>query len=240
MKLLKYLLSACFLLISCLLSAQDPASAGRGQVSGSAVPGTGRAVQQAGGTWREGYAVSEGDTIPNIMLKPVFATGRIIFKNRRERIRYTKLRRDVLKVLPYAKFAGAKYREMEGELRNAADKKEEKAIIDGIEQDIKDNFEKDLRKLTITQGKILIKLIDRETGRTSYVLLQELKSRFTAFFWQSIARVFGHNLKDHYDPEEELEIEKVIRSVEMDRYYDYYYGQHYFQVQHRKDKRTND
>ncbi len=144
----------------------------------------------------------------------------------------------MLKVLPYAKFAGKKYREMEYELMNAPTEKERKKIIDKIEQDIKDNFEKDLRNLTITQGKILIKLIDRETGRTSYVLLQELKSRFTAFFWQSVARVFGHNLKERYDPEEEEEIEKVIRSVEMDRYYQFYNGQHYLQVQHRKNQRT--
>lgn len=178
------------------------------------------------------------DTVPHLMLDPVFVTGKLVFKNRRERVRYTKLRRDVLKVLPYAKFAGAKYKDMEDELLNAADKKEEKEIIDKIEQEIKDNFAKDLRKLTITQGKILIKLIDRETGRTSYVLLQELKSKFTAFFWQSAARVFGHNLKEQYDPEEEKEIENVIRSVEMDRYYELYNGEHYLQVQHRKDQRT--
>lgn len=178
------------------------------------------------------------DTVPHLLLDPVFVTGKMVFKNRREQIRYTKLRRDVLKVLPYAKFAGKKYREMEYELMNAPSEKEQKKIIDKIEQEIKDNFEKDLRNLTITQGKILIKLIDRETGRTSYVLLQELKSRFTAFFWQSVARVFGHNLKERYDPEEEEEIEKVIRSVEMDRYYQFYNGQHYLQVQHRKNQRT--
>ncbi|HEY9562060.1 MAG TPA: DUF4294 domain-containing protein [Anseongella sp.] len=181
---------------------------------------------------------ASADTIPHLLLDPVFVTGKLVFKNRRERVRYTKLRRDVLKVLPYAKFAGKKYREMEYELISAKNEKEQKKIIDAIEQDIKDNFEKDLRKLTITQGKILIKLIDRETGRTGYVLLQELKSRFTAFFWQSVARVFGHNLKDQYDPEEEEEIEKVIRSVEMDRYYQLYNGQNYLQVQYRKDQRT--
>lgn len=183
-------------------------------------------------------AATVPDTVPHLLLDPVFVTGKMVFKNRRERVRYTKLRRDVLKVLPYAKFAGQKYKEMEYELMNAPNEKEQKRIIDKIEQDIKDNFEKDLRNLTITQGKILIKLIDRETGRTSYVLLQELKSRFTAFFWQSVARVFGHNLKEQYDPEEEEEIEKVIRSVEMDRYYQFYNGQHYLQVQHRKGQRT--
>ena len=197
-------------------------------------------LAQAAGTREAVLGQQVQDTIPHLMLSPVFVTGKLVFKNRREQVRYTKLRRDVLKVLPYAKFAGARYQEMEYELLHAKNEKEQKKIIDKIEQDIKDNFEKDLRNLTITQGKILIKLIDRETGRTSYVLLQELKNRFSAFFWQSVARVFGHDLKERYDPEEEEEIEKVIRSVEMDRYYQLYNGQNYLQVQHRKDQRTKD
>src|SRR3546814_12810159 len=123
---------------------------------------------------------------------------------------------------------------MEYELISAKNEKEQKKIIDAIEQDIKDNFEKDLRKLTITQGKILIKLIDRETGRTGYALLQELKSRFTAFFWQSVPRVFGHTLKDQYDHEEEEEIDTEIRSVEMDRYTQLYNGQKYIKFQYKK------
>lgn len=177
--------------------------------------------------------VVNGDTVLHYWLEPVLVTAKPVFKNRRERIRYTKLRRDVLKVLPYAKYAGAKYRQMEAELQYVDSEKERKEIIDAVEEDIKDNFRKDLSKLTIRQGTILIKLIDRETGRTSYVLLQELKSKLTAFMWQSIARIFGHNLKDHYNPEEEAEVEKVIRSVEGDYYYEMYYGRNYFQVQHR-------
>ncbi|HYH57075.1 MAG TPA: DUF4294 domain-containing protein [Anseongella sp.] len=221
--LLRHIALVFFLFTVHRAAAQDPTQGGR-----------------AADSVRTRAVINEGDTIPNFLLPPVFVTGKLTFRNRRERIRYTKLRRDVLKVLPYAKFAGAKYREMEHELLSAQTKKEEKAIIDQIEKEIKENFEKDLRKLTITQGKILIKLIDRETGRTSYLLLQELKSRFTAFFWQSVARVFGHNLKEQYDPEEEAEIEKVIRSVEMDQYYQFYNGQYYLQVQHKQDQRTKD
>jgi hypothetical protein len=95
------------------------------------------------------------------------------------------------------------------------DKRVQQALVDKTEKDIKDNFESELKQLTITQGRILIKLIDRQTGNTSYVLVQDLKGRFSAFFWQSLARLFGSNLKSHYDPYgEDAEIEKIIKSIE--------------------------
>ena len=69
--------------------------------------------------------------------------------------------------------------------------------------------------MTINQGRILIKLIDRQTGNTSYVVLEELKGNLSAFFWQSLARLFGNNLKAHYDPNgEDAEIEKIIKTIE--------------------------
>ena len=78
-----------------------------------------------------------------------------------------------------------------------------------------DRFEKEVRKLTVSQGIILVKLIDRETGRTSYQVIKELKGNVTAFFWQGIARIFGNNLKTEYDPEgEDRVIEDIVLGIE--------------------------
>lgn len=76
-------------------------------------------------------------------------------------------------------------------------------------------FEKQVRKLTVTQGIILVKLIDRETGRTSYQVIKDLKGGFTAFFWQGIARIFGNNLKTEYDPENQDKVmEDIVLGIE--------------------------
>ena len=76
-------------------------------------------------------------------------------------------------------------------------------------------FEKDVRHLTVTQGIILVKLIDRETGRTSYQVIKELKGGFTAFFWQGIARIFGNNLKTEYDPADQDKVmEDIVLGIE--------------------------
>ncbi len=159
--------------------------------------------------------VIEGDTIPFAYLPSVNIYANRIFKSRREQIRYTKLRRDVLKVWPYAKLAGVKFKQLEKELTMTTDKRVQKALVDKTEKEIKEKFEDELKSLTITQGKILIKLIDRQTGNTSYVVLQDLKGNLSAFFWQSLARLFGSNLKSHYDPTgEDIEIEKIVVSLE--------------------------
>ena len=83
------------------------------------------------------------------------------------------------------------------------------------EKEIMDKFEKSVKRLTITQGIILVKLIDRETGRTSYNVIKDLKGGFTAFFWQGIARLFGNNLKLQYDPlGEDKVMEDIVQGIE--------------------------
>ncbi|POY35271.1 DUF4294 domain-containing protein [Solitalea longa] len=170
--------------------------------------------------------VYQGDTIPHIWLKEVMVSDYRIWKSDRQRDKYNKLKRDVLKVLPYAKYAGYRYRQLEYQLLAAKNDAERKQMVKQCEDEIKRNFERDIRNMTIKQGAILIKLIDRETGRTSYVLLKDLKNGLTAFFWQSIASVFGNSLKEHYDPVEDYEIENIIQSVGdpdyMQAYNEYY------------------
>lgn len=159
--------------------------------------------------------VVDGDTIPFAYLPMVNIYSQRIFKSKRAQVRYTKLRRDVIKVWPYAKLAGEKFQQLEKELSMTNDKRVQKALVDKTEKEIMQKFEAELKKLTVTQGRILIKLIDRQTGNTSYRVLQDLKGNLNAFFWQSLARLFGSNLKSHYDPNgEDAEIEKIIISIQ--------------------------
>ena len=84
-----------------------------------------------------------------------------------------------------------------------------------MEADLKAEFEGELKKLTIKQGIILVKLIDRETGATSYDLIKSLRGSFSAFIWQSMARLFGSNLKLEYDPYgEDYMIEEIVQQLE--------------------------
>lgn len=159
--------------------------------------------------------IVDGDTIPYIYLPTINIFAARVFKSKRDQIKYTKLRRDVTKVWPYAKLAGEMFTKLDKELKMTDDKRVQKALVDKTEKEIKEKFEDELKKLTMTQGRILIKLIDRQTGNTSYQVVQDLKGKFSAFVWQSLARLFGSNLKDHYDPYgEDAEIEKIVKSIE--------------------------
>ena len=159
--------------------------------------------------------IIDGDTVPVIPLKQVTIVSMKIVKNKRQARRYTKLVRNVKKVYPYAKLAGIKLREYEKLLLAAETDKERKQLMKQAEEELKEEYEDDLRKLTFSQGRILIKLVDRETGNSSYELVQELRGKFVAFFWQTFARIFGYDLKARYDPEgEDKDIENIVRLIE--------------------------
>jgi hypothetical protein len=105
--------------------------------------------------------------------------------------------------------------EMEREFLKLETEKERKKYIKTVEKQLMDEFGNELKKLTSTQGRILLKLIDRETGNTSYVLLKELRGTVSAVFWQAIARLFGSDLKSRYDPSgDDYLIERVVRMIE--------------------------
>lgn len=159
--------------------------------------------------------VVDGDTVPIVPLKQVTIVSLRIIDSKRDARRYSKLVRNVKKVYPYAKLAGIKLREYEELLLAAANDKERRQLMKQAEEELKEEYEDDLRKMTFSQGRILIKLVDRETGNSSYELVQELRGNFMAFFWQTFARIFGYDLKVRYDPEgEDKEIENIVRLIE--------------------------
>lgn len=160
--------------------------------------------------------VENGDTIILDYLMPVHITEYWSpRKKRKYRRKYLKLIRDVKKAYPYAKLAGQKLREYDEELRALKTNREKRKFLDKVEDELRDEYEGDLKGLTITQGIILIKLVDRETGDTSYELVKQFRGSFSAFFWQSVARIFGHNLKLKYDPMgADWQIEEVVKLIE--------------------------
>ncbi|MBK6837807.1 MAG: DUF4294 domain-containing protein [Bacteroidetes bacterium] len=84
-----------------------------------------------------------------------------------------------------------------------------------MEEQVRKDFEEQIKKLSINQGNVLIKLIDRETGKTSYELIKKLKGSLNAFFAQGLAKLFGHDLKDEFDPEgEDKTIEMIVKQIE--------------------------
>jgi hypothetical protein len=159
--------------------------------------------------------IVDGDTLPYINLAPVEVFDFRILKSKQEIRRNNKLIYNVKKVYPWAKLAGQKLVEYETVLSNVKSDREKRRIMKEIEQEIQDQYGGELRKLTFSQGKILIKLIDRETGNSSYDLVEDFRGIFVAFFYQSFARVFGYNLKVTYDPEgEDRNIEVIVRMIE--------------------------
>jgi len=159
--------------------------------------------------------VNNGDTIGNIKMKEVVVFPDLKFDSKRERRKYRKLVRDLKKVYPYAIKARNQLIEMEWEFRKLETEKEKRKYIKKVEKQLKEDFKDDLKKLTITQGRLLLKLIDRETGRTSFTLLKEIKGGFSAVFWQTLARVFGHNLKADYEPHgDDRLIERIVVLIE--------------------------
>jgi len=159
--------------------------------------------------------IIDGDTIPIIPLPEINVYSFKIIKSKRKARQLSRIIKNVKKVYPYAKLAGIRLQEYNEIFLTMSSEKEKRKLMRQVEKELKDEFGDDLRSLTFSQGKILIKLIDRETGNSSFELVQELRGKFIAFFWQTFARIFGYNLKIKYDPEgEDRNIEIIVLMIE--------------------------
>lgn len=158
--------------------------------------------------------LKDGDTIPFVPLKEVKIYSWRLLSSKEER-QLTRLMKNVKIVYPYARLAGIKLVEYEDTLAQAPDDKSRRRIMKEVEEQLNAEYGPELRELTVTQGKILLKLIDRETGVTSYELVSDLRGEFRAVFYQTFARIFGMNMKIGYDPEgEDRDIEYIVRLIE--------------------------
>lgn len=158
--------------------------------------------------------VVDRDTIASIQLNDIYILAFKEGTSKKEIRRKTRLFRNVLKVYPYARSAANILEEYDKMLAGLPEK-EQKALMKEAERKIKKQYTKEIERLTFSQGIILLKLVDRETGKTTYRIVDELRGAFTAFFYQTIARLFKYNLKENYDPNgADKEIEHIVRLIE--------------------------
>ena len=162
------------------------------------------------------YMIIEGDSIPvtEIEFDEVLMLPNLSFKDRDARIRYVILRRKTLKVYPYAKLAAERLEALQERLETLTKKREKKKYAKVIQKYIEDEFSAELKKLTKTEGQILVKLIHRQTGKTAFELIKELRSGWKAFWYNNTASLFDISLKREFVPidvEEDYLIEDILQ-----------------------------
>jgi hypothetical protein len=159
------------------------------------------------------YEVVDGDTFP------VYTFDEVILKDLRDPEAYKKylrLVRNVKKTLPYAKLTAFKLQMIEDNLNQLKTKRAKDKYIKQHEKALKEDFEKQLENLSVTQGLLLMKLIHRETGSTTYEILKKYRGSAKAMMWQTFAKFYGSDTKGTYDPVEDYQIEHIIRSLEIE------------------------
>lgn len=162
----------------------------------------------------EAFITPEGDTIPQSWLPTVEVKSIMTASLRNYWAEWTRLRNAVYVTYPYALKASIVISEVNGQLANVTDEKVRKQIIKAREKDLKRDFADKVTNLSIYQGKVLMKLIKRETGNSCYELIKEYKGGFNAGLWQTVAYLFSSSLKQQYDPKgEDQEIEKFVQEV---------------------------
>ncbi|TXD84730.1 DUF4294 domain-containing protein [Subsaximicrobium wynnwilliamsii] len=168
------------------------------------------------------YIYVEGDSIPKtaIDLSEVLVLSKLDFNSKDERIRYLILRRKTLKVYPYAKLAADRLTTLNERLERLDKNYEKRRYAKKIQKYIEDEFSAELKKLTKTEGQILVKLIHRQTGNTTFDLIKELRSGWRAFWFNTTANLFDISLKEEFDPmlvEEDFLIEDILERAFQQR-----------------------
>ncbi len=157
----------------------------------------------------------DGDTIPYAKLPVVTCSADRIFKNYRQKASWELLKHNVKVVYPYAILASVKLKEYDRVLATIPSEGVRREYMKFAEKQLKSEFGDELTNLSITQGRILIKLIDRETGKTTYDILKCMRGSFSAAMWQGVAFLFNSNLKADYDADgDEKNIELAIKMIE--------------------------
>lgn len=168
---------------------------------------------------RGGYLVPvciyEGDTIPCVQLPTVYIFKPLKFKNDKERMEYYRLVRNVKKVYPIAREINRTILETYEYLQTLPNEKARQKHIKRVEKGLKDQYTPRMKKLSFAQGKLLIKLVDRQSNQTSFELVKAFMGPFKAGFYQTFAALFGASLKKEYDPNGEDKLtERVVILVE--------------------------
>ena len=180
---------------------------------------TGQLFAQEQTTTIKGFLVPaciyDGDTIPDLRMPTLYVFKPIVFKNKKKQKEYNRLVRNVKRTLPIAKEVNRAIIETYEYLLTLPDEKSRQKHLQLVEKGLKQQYTPRLKKLTFSQGKLLIKLIDRETDSSSYELVKAFLGPFKAGFYQAFASIFGASLKKEYHPEDEdALIEQIVLQVE--------------------------
>jgi len=162
------------------------------------------------------FNIVNGDTI---FLADIPEVEILAFKNSSERKKYFILKRRVLKVYPYALLAKDKLGTIQLGLDTIPKRRHKKRYTKEVAKWVKEEYSEKLKNLTMSEGKILVKLIYRETKTTSYQIVKSYRGRFNAFFWQTMAKFWDNNLKTEYDPvnvREDMLIEHIILQAKLE------------------------
>ena len=159
--------------------------------------------------------IYEGDTIASLRMPTLYCFKPLKFKNKRQRQQYTRLVRNVKKTLPIAKEVNRAIIETYEFLQTLPDEKSRQKHLQAVEKSVKEQYTPRMKILTFSQGKLLIKLINRETDSSSYELVKAFLGPFKAGFYQAFAAIFGASLKKEYHPEgEDAMVEQIVLLVE--------------------------
>lgn len=160
--------------------------------------------------WHQEWSVENGDSIAVIHLNPVRKYAR-----KPDMRRYARLVRAVKRVYPIAEEAKVLMTTMESEMLALTSKKQQKLYIKGIEKRLIREYTPVLKKMTIYDGRVLLKLIDRQIDNTAFEIIKEFRGGFEAGMWQALAKIFGNNLKTDYDPEKDDQLlEQIVKLYE--------------------------
>ena len=159
--------------------------------------------------------IIEGDTVPYIDLRTVVVFPQLDFKSWSELVGYERLVINIKKVYPYAKLAAVKLTAYKHKLDSIPTERERKKFLKAAEKDLEAQFGNEIKDLNFTQGKLLIKLIYRQTGNSTFAIVKELRGSFNAFIYQTVARIFGYDLRSQYDPEgSDKAIEHIVQMID--------------------------
>lgn len=184
-----------------------------------------------------GAIVVGNDTIPMVFLEDVEIMDKLPRKWVKKKAEYDRLRHNVYVTYPYAVIAAGVLNDVYQQLEFIPDKKARKKYMKEVEKELKAKFKGELENLTISQGQVLVKLINRQTGRNCYSIIKEVKGGFNAVVYQSVALLFNNNLKKAYDPSgNDRDIEMIVQELEAANYYRY---QYYLQQRRQMQSRSN-
>ncbi len=169
------------------------------------------AQRRSRGFWHQEWTIDKGDTIPLVHILPIRKYAR-----KPDMRRYQRLIRQVKKCYPLAKQARIEMEKMERQLLAVKDKKEQEKLAKELQKQLIKQYTPVILKMTISEGKVLLKLIDRETEYTAFQIIKDFRGGFVAGFWQMFAKIFGNNLKLEYEPEtKDKVLEQIVTYYEM-------------------------